>query len=77
MTVTNRTPRAVSIETGDDADRCNFCTAESPRDDHVFGLRLIRETEDKPQFYEFRACGRHLDRLASDLFHVSLERSGG
>lgn len=77
--MTTATKPAILIQTGDSErdGRCSFCTAESPRDPHVFVLTLTREAEDKQAFYEFRACGRHLDRLASDLFRVSLERGGG
>lgn len=79
MTVT-KMPRAIEVEPGLAADRCNFCPAERSREDAVYRdstvyvLRLIRETEDKPEFYEFRACGDHLDRLAVELFQVALER---
>lgn len=56
---------------------CSFCPADHRDSGEVYVLSLIRETQEKSLFYEFRACARHLDRLASDLFRVSLERGGG
>ena len=76
MTVT-KMPRCIEVEPAPSAfDRCTFCPAERSRDDYgsVYVLRLIRETDDKSTFYEFMACGNHLDRLAADLFQVVLER---